>query len=72
MKKVGPIAALVVLVLVAASLVALVFLSSSSSHPFADPARVDLWPRAQRRHGAVHVRGQQVELAVVTRTALAH
>ena len=38
MKKVGPIAALVVLVLVAASLVALVFLSSSSSHPFADPA----------------------------------
>jgi len=38
MKKVGPIAALVVLVLVAASLVVLVFLSSSSSHPFADPA----------------------------------
>jgi dipeptidyl aminopeptidase/acylaminoacyl peptidase len=38
MKKVGLIAALVALVLVAASLVALVFLSRSSSHPFADPA----------------------------------
>jgi uncharacterized protein len=38
MKKVGLIAALVALVLVAASLVALVFLSRSSSRPFADPA----------------------------------
>ena len=38
MKKVGLIAALVALVLVAASLVALAFLSRSSSHPFADPA----------------------------------
>jgi hypothetical protein len=38
MKKAGLIAAVVALVLVAASLVALVFLSRSSSHPFADPA----------------------------------
>jgi dipeptidyl aminopeptidase/acylaminoacyl peptidase len=38
MKKVGLIAALVALFLVAASLVALVFLSRSTSHPFADPA----------------------------------
>ena len=38
MKKVGLIAALVALVLVAASLVALVFLSRSTSHPYADPA----------------------------------
>jgi hypothetical protein len=38
MKKVGLIAALVAVLLVIASLVALVFLSKSSSHPFADPA----------------------------------
>ena len=38
MKKAALIAALVALVLIAASLVALVFLSRSSSHPFADPA----------------------------------
>jgi dipeptidyl aminopeptidase/acylaminoacyl peptidase len=38
MKKAGLIAAVVAVVLVAVSLVALVFLSRSSSHPFADPA----------------------------------
>ena len=38
MKKAGLIGAFVALVLVAASLVALVFLSRSTSHPFADPA----------------------------------
>jgi pimeloyl-ACP methyl ester carboxylesterase len=38
MKKAGLIAALVALVLVAGSLVALVFLSRSTSQPFADPA----------------------------------
>jgi len=38
MKKAALIAAVVALVLVAVSLVALVFLSKSSSHPFADPA----------------------------------
>jgi len=37
MKKVGLIAALVAFLLIAASLVALAFLSRSSSHPFADP-----------------------------------
>ncbi|HEY7003918.1 MAG TPA: alpha/beta fold hydrolase [Gaiellaceae bacterium] len=38
MKKAGLIAGFVAVLLVAASLVALVFLSRSSSHPFADPA----------------------------------